>query len=52
MHCCTLVAMTTIVTGLFVLCELEIFGKETVFIIETEYAYSEVQAKTEETVEH
>jgi len=44
--------MTTIVTGLFVLCELEIFGKETVFIIETEYAYSEVQAKAEETMEH
>ena len=34
--------MTAIVTGMFGLCELEIFGKGTVFIIETEYAYSEV----------
>jgi hypothetical protein len=38
MHSCTLVAMTAIFTGLFGLCELEIFDKETVFIIETEYA--------------
>jgi hypothetical protein len=44
--------MTTIITGLFVLCELEIFGKETVFIIETVYAYSEVQAKAEEAMKH
>jgi hypothetical protein len=29
--------MTAIVTGLFGLCELEIIGKETVFIIETEH---------------
>ena len=44
--------MTAIVTGLFGLCELEIFGKETLFIIETEYAYSDVQTKAEETEEH
>jgi len=42
MNSCTLVAMTAIVTGMFGLCELEIFGKETVFIIETEYVFSEV----------
>ena len=35
MHSCTLVAMTATVTGLFGLCALEIFGKETVFISET-----------------
>ena len=50
MHSCTLVANDS--HCYWAVCELEIFGKETDFIIETEYAYSEVQAKAEETVEH
>jgi hypothetical protein len=52
MHSYTVVAMAAIITRLYVLCDLDTFGKEKIFIIETNCAHNEVQAKAEEIVEH